>query len=119
MNVGGGDFFDAFHEDILRIDPESIGQRGENDRLVRGIPAIHIQRGIRLRVAEFLGLREDRSKIQPLIGHPAQNIIARAIEDSMDGLEAVSHKGLAHGFDDRNSARHGRLVEDWHTLLGS
>ena len=35
----------------------------------------------------------------------------------MNRLEAVSHKGLAYGFDNGNSARHGRLIEDWHTIF--
>ena len=42
---------------ILSVaDPEPIGERGEDDRLVRGVPAVDVERGIGLGVAGGLRL---------------------------------------------------------------
>ena len=57
-DVVGGDLLDALDENLVRRHPEAVGERGEDDGLVRGVPAIHIERGIGLGVAGGLGLGE-------------------------------------------------------------
>ena len=116
-DVRGRDFFDALDEDILRIDPKAVGERGEDDSLVGGIPAIDVQSGVGLGVAQFLGLGEDRCKIKSLASHARDDVVARAVENSVDGLEAVPNKGFAHGFDNGNATGHGGFVENRHALF--
>ena len=50
-NVATGDLVDAFDEYLIRRNPETIGERGENDGLVRGVPAVHVERGVGFGVA--------------------------------------------------------------------
>ena len=116
-DVGGCDFFDALDEDILRIDPKTVGERGEDDGLVRGVPAVDIERGVGLGVTELLSLGEDRREIQTLACHAREDVVARAVENSMDRLEAVSDESLAHRFDNRNSPGNGGFIKNRHALL--
>ena len=84
---------------------------------MRGVPAIDIERGVGLRVTELLGLGEDRREIQTLTRHAREDVVARAVENSMDRLEAVSDESLAHRFDNRNSSGNGGFIKNRHALL--
>ena len=110
------DFFNSLDQNIRWFDPEPVGQRGENDRLVRSIPAVDIERGVGLRVAKFPGLLQRRAEIHSGIGHAGQDVVARAVQDPVDRLEPVSDERLADGFDDRDPARHRGLEKHRHIL---
>ena len=116
-DISGGDFFNSFDKHIGGIDPKTIRQRSKDDSLVSRIPTIHIECRISLCIAQFLSIREHRRKISPLLRHASENVVAGAIEDSMNRLKTISHKGLADGFDDRYAASHSRLIKNRHTLL--
>ena len=110
------DFFDAADQHILRTHPEPIRKRGQDDRLVRRVPAVHIQRGVSFGITEFLRLRERRSEVQAVLRHAREDVVARPVQDPVDRLETVSHKRLAHRFDDRDAAGHRGLVKHRHPL---
>ena len=116
-DISCGDFFNPFDKHIGRFDPKSIRQRGKNDGLVSGVPTIHVQRGIGLGVAQSLRIREHRCKISALLRHASKDVVAGAIEDSMNGLKTISHEGLADRLNDRYAASHSRLIKNRHMLF--
>jgi hypothetical protein len=104
---------DARHKDPGRVEPESVSERSEDDRLVGGVPPIDIEGRIRLRIAQSLGLGERRAKIHSGFSHSREDIVAGAVQDSMDVLESIGDKGFADHLDDRNPASHGGFIKNW------
>ena len=49
---------DAFHDHLFRVHPDAVGEPREHGCLVRGVPAIDVERLVRLSVPEPLGLGE-------------------------------------------------------------
>ncbi len=115
-DVARGERLDAFHEDLLRRHPEAIRQRSEDDRLVRGIAAIHIERGIGLGIARRLRLGERSGEAHLILRHPREDVVARAVDDAVDRLDVVADEGLANRFDDRNPTTDRRLEEHRHAM---
>src|SRR3546814_16931292 len=50
------------------------------------------------------------------LAHVGQDVIAGAIEDAVDALDAVGGQPLAQGLDDGTAARHRRLVGEHDTF---
>ena len=69
------------------------------------------------RVTLRLGLCQRGSVVEPRFGHASEDVIRRAVDDAVDALDVVAHEALAHGFDDRDSARHCGLEEHRHLLV--
>ena len=61
---------------------------------MRGVPAVHVERRIGLRVTGRLRLGERRGKIQAGLRHPGEDVIARAVDDAVDGLDVVADEAL-------------------------
>ena len=116
-DVARGDALDALDEHFFRRHPEAIGQRSEDDRLVRGVAAVHVERGIGLRVTRRLRLGQRLGKAQPALGHAREDVVTRAVDDPVDRADVVADKRLADRLDDRNPARHRRLEKDRHLVL--
>ena len=112
MDVGRADLLDAGDVDRRGIDGKSVGERGEQDRLVGGVPAIHIERRIRLGVAERLGLGERGLEGQPGIGHAAENVVRGAVDDAGERMDLIANERVLHGPDDRDATGDGGLEMD-------
>ena len=75
IDVGGTNLFDAGDVDRGGIDWKSVGECGKENRLVGGVPAIHVECWVGLCVAECLRLAESGFKSESSIGHAAENVI--------------------------------------------
>ncbi len=53
---------------------------------------------------------------QPLVAHLREDVVAGAVDDPGDPLDAVGREALADRLDDRHAARHRRLEGDHHAL---
>ena len=112
MDVGRPDLFDAGNMDGRRIDRETIGQGGEQNRLVGGVPAVHVERGVGLGVAERLGLGERGLEGEAGVGHAAEDVVRGAVDDAEKRQDAVADERILHRADDRDAARDGGLEMD-------
>ena len=84
-----------------------------------GIDAVHVQAIVRLGIAEFLGLAEGIGKARTFIGHPAENVVAGAVDDPVDAQQLIGDQALAQGLQHGNAAGHAGLKIDRHAgLLG-
>ena len=98
--------------DVLAIHPETVSKRGQNDRLVCGVPAVDIQRRIRLGVPGGLRFGERLGKAKTRLAHPGENVIAGPIDDAVNGPDMIGHERLADRFNDRHATGDRRLKED-------
>lgn len=85
----GGDTFDI-HRALSNFRAES--EAGENGKLLRGIVAVDVEGRVGLGIAEALRILEALGKRQALLLHPGQDVIAGAVEDAIDAVDAGSRK---------------------------
>ena len=84
---------------------------------MRGIPAAHIEVGIRLGKAFVLGLLQRIGIAEAGLAHAGEDVIARPVDDAVDGADVVPHEAFLQHLDDRNTARHRRLEVNRHAAL--
>ena len=101
---------DAFDVDVLRLHPETVGQRGQDADLVQRIVTVDVQRRLGLGIALGLRVLEHLVEIRPLLLHPGEDVIAGAIDDAVELRDAVADKPFAQRFDDGDAAAHAGLV---------
>ncbi len=95
------------------------GEAREDGGLLRGVVALDVGRGIRLRVAELGGGREGLVEAEPVRVHLVQDVVGRAVDDAEDPLDPVAREAVAEGPDDGDRAGHrGLVVELRAHLLG-
>ena len=63
-------------------------------------------------------LFEGIGEIHARLRHAGQDIVARAVDDAVDRLDMIPDERLADDFDDRNSARGGRLEKNRNLVPG-
>ena len=110
LDVEPGHVADAFDVDLIGSDPEAVGEGGEDAGLVGGVVAIDVEGGIGLGVSETLGIGEDGGEFGAFELHPGEDVIAGAVDDAADGLDAVADEGFAEDLDDGDAAGDGGLV---------
>ena len=120
--TGGADVVDGQAADALKLhrvkgDTGAKGGGGQKRQLVPGVDAAHVQFGIRLEVAQLVGLFEDGSIRQARAFHPGQDIVAGAVHDAHDAGDFIPGQPLDQRFDHGNAASDGGLVAD-HAALG-
>src|SRR3546814_17042353 len=110
------------------IDLAAEGQRGENGKLVRGVDAVDVEAGVRLRVAEPLRLGQHALEVLSgggrlrgggtvlVAGHAGQDVVAGAVEDAVDAVAAVGGEAPSQALDAGNSA--GSTVRLAHGAAG-
>lgn len=74
-DVGWADFFDAGDEDFCGIDGETVGEGGEEDGFVCGVPAVDVEGGICFCVAEVLGFLEGLGVVDAAQGHLFEDVV--------------------------------------------
>ena len=112
--VDGGNVFDAFDKNIRGADPASIAEPGEHERLVPGVPTVHIQRGIGLRITRCLSFQQRFRIGKPCRRHARKNIVSGAVDDAVDRLDLIANERLAHRLDDGNASGHCRFKIERH-----
>ncbi len=82
-NVGRGDLLNTLHENLVGAHPETIRERGKDDRLVRGVPAVDVECRVGLRVTAFLRLAQSFLESQSGFRHPGEDVVAGAVDDTV------------------------------------
>ena len=90
------------------------GDRAHDGRLVRRVDSLDVEGGIGLGIAQALRFGEHHVEGQPLVAHLREDVVAGAVDDPGDPLDAVGRQALADRLDDGNAARHRRLEGDHH-----
>ena len=74
-----------------------------------GVDPVDVEAGVRLGIAQALGIGQHIGEFAARLAHLRQDVIAGAVQDAVDALDAIGCQPLAQGLDDGNAARHGRL----------
>lgn len=77
---------------------------------MHGIQTVHIRRRISFGIPHCLRLRQGGREIGMLQFHAGENVIAGAVDNSVNMGNAISHKPFAQGFDNRNPSAHTGFV---------
>ena len=84
---------------------------------MRRVETVDVERRIGLRVAKTLRVLENRIEIGAFVLHAREDVVARAVEDAVYGLDLVAGKTLAQHADDRDAAANGRAEVDVYVVL--
>ena len=98
---------DACRVDAIAINGSPEGQSGQDGDFVGGIKSLNICGWVRFRVTQILGVAKDSVVIRTLLGHPTQDVIRGAIDDSAHALNAVAAERLLERLNDWNPAANG------------
>src|SRR3954454_24358177 len=104
LEVGERHAFDAFDMDRFGVDRRGERKRGQDRELMRGVEAADIEARIGFGVTETLRLLQTFVEGEFLALHPRQDVIARAVQNSVDALDRIAGKTLAQRLDDRDAA---------------
>ena len=85
---------------------------GEDGELVGGVDPVDIEAGIGLGIAQALGIGQHIGEFAARLAHGRQDVVAGAVEDAVDALDAIGGQALAQGLDDGDAAGHGRLIAE-------
>ena len=83
---------------------------GEHGGLGGGVVALDVRGGVRLRVAQALGLGEGVVERGAGGVHLVQHEVGGAVHDAQEPLHAVARERVPHGAHDRDGTGHRRLV---------
>ena len=104
IQIGRRDRRNAFAIDGTRVDPGAERQARQDGKLLRGVVALHVERGIGLRIAEPLRFLQAIGEAQPLLLHAREDVVTGAVENPVDAVEGRAVEAFAERFYDRNAA---------------
>src|SRR4029077_11465715 len=99
-DVGGGDVADALDVDAGEIDLAAKGDAGQDGELVGGVDAVDVEGGVSLGIAQALRIGEHVGELAATLAHRGQDVVAGAVEDAVDPLDAVGGQAFAQQLDD-------------------
>ena len=111
-DVDAANHFDAADVNLFGIDGETVGEGGEEDGLVGGVPAVDVEGGVGFGVAEVLGFLEGVLIGEAGLGHAFEDVVGGAVDDAGDGLDAVADEAVLDGLDDGDAPGHGGFEVD-------
>src|SRR3989337_3270489 len=88
-DVLSGEVAYSLDVDIPEVYVPSGGQPDENGEFVCGVDPVHVEGRVGLRETDGLRLRQDVREFLPLVGHPAEDVIARSVDDPVDLVDPV------------------------------
>ena len=71
---------------------------------MRRVDAVDVEGRVGFRVAKLLRFLQHLREFALLLAHRGQDVVAGAVEDAGDALDAVRRQALAHGLDGRDAA---------------
>src|SRR5438045_2405712 len=104
MKISGSNVADAHDRDFRSADGVAKSNAGQDGNLVARIKAVDVQAGIRLSVAGRLRLFQSMRKLNAMLFHLRKNVVARAVHNSVNGLDAVCGERLRDRTDYRHSS---------------
>src|SRR3982074_3163109 len=99
--------------------PDSVAKSdaGKDCNLVASVEPVNIQAGVCFSVARCLRLFQSMSKLNAVLLHLRENVIARAIYNPVNSLNAVRGQRFRDGADYRHSAGDSGLDSQWKVLF--
>ena len=94
----------CLRHNCFRVDPKTVGERRENADLVRGVVAVNVEVGRGFGITQFLRVGENFGEVRAFELHARQDVIAGAVDDAVERVDAVADKTFAQRFDDGNAA---------------
>ena len=113
-HILAADVADAFDVDLVELQRDAKGDRGQDGELVGGINALDVEGRIGLGVAQRLRLGQYFRKVAALLTHRGQDEIGGAVDDARHPFDAVAGQPFADRLDDWDAAGHRRLEADHH-----
>ena len=99
------------------VDLGAESQARQDRKLLRGTVALDVESGIGLGVTELLRLLQAVRERKLLLLHARQDVVAGAVEDSVDARERIAGQTLAQRFHDRDGAADCGLEIQRHMVL--
>ena len=112
FEIPAGDVFNAADVNFVRGDGGAVGQGGQNEGLVGGVPAVDVQGGVFLRKSQFLGLHQGVLVVGPVFPHRGKNVVGSSVDDPHDGIDVVADQGILEALDDGDAPPGGSLKVD-------
>ena len=116
-HVLAADAADPLDENLPEVHELAGGQRGQDGELVRGVDRVDVEGGVRLGVAELLGVGQHGLEVLVLLEHAGEDVVAGAVDDAADLADLAALEGLLHGADDGDAPAHGRFELQADALL--
>ena len=103
-DIDRGDAADAL--DVHRVERHrpAEGERRQDGQLVRRVDAVDVEGGVGLGVAQLLGVGQDFGEFPAAFAHLRQDVVAGAVENAGDALDAVGGQAFADRLDHRDAA---------------
>ena len=108
---------DTLHADLRRLDFLSPGKVRKNTDLAACIDALHVSRGVGLRIALGLGLLQRLGKGNAALDHTGKDIIGGTVQNTCDLFDLVGSQALEQGAQQRNTTANACLKEIIHILF--
>ena len=117
LDVRLGDLGDAFARDQIDRKPLVERERRQYRQLVAGIVTLDVRDRVRLGIAERLRVFEHLGIVRALLGHLAEDVVGRAVDDRLDLEYGVGLHRLSHNAYDRHAAARRRLIVETRARL--
>src|SRR5882757_1154085 len=117
VEVGGSDVANACHWNFRGLDGAAKGDPGKNRNLVASVKPVNIQAGISLSVTGSLRLFQCMRKLDSVLLHLRENVIARAVHNPVNSLDSVRRQGFRDGANYRHSPCNRGLNSQWKVLF--
>src|SRR5437763_15709339 len=104
MEISGSDVADASHWNFRGMDGVSKSDARENCDLVTRIKAVNVEGWIGFSIAGCLRLLQRLAEPNPALLHLRQDVVAGAVQNSVNRLDAVSGQRLRNGADYRDTS---------------
>ena len=119
-DIFGDDMADTACGDRIEIKCGAKGEAGQDRQLMRRINAIDIESWVCFGISQSLGIGEHIGKVTAMGLHFREDIVAGAVEDSIDRGDGIGGGPFAQALDDRNAASDCRFIFERNArLLGS
>ena len=111
LDIGRRDFGNAFGINIFKCHSGVERCRSKDCYLATGIKTFHICGRVCFCIAHVLRQTECIAKLHAFLRHFCENEICGTVENTHQLCDMIGGKALFHRTDDRNSSRHGCLIE--------
>ena len=115
--IGEGDFLDAFDMNEVLGNPEAVGEGGEDDGFVGGVPTGDVEGGIGFGEAFVLGFLEGILVAEAGLGHAGEDVVAGAVDDAVDGDDVIADEAFLEDLNDGDATGDGGFEVDGHAAF--
>lgn len=97
--------------------PEAVGEGGEDDGLVGGIPTGNVEGRIGFGEAFVLGFLEGILVAEAGLGHAGEDVVAGAVDDAVDGDDVIADEAFLEDLNDGDAPGDSGFEVDGHAAF--